>query len=138
MAANIAPVFPLTPVIGITSLASPTALTTRAKITGTTGLTQLTPTSTNGKKISMITVKATVTTVATQLCIWIYDGTSSYIFDEFTIPVLATSTTAESYFISRNYESLLGASLVLPPTYQLFVSVTVQQNMIVYAHGGDY
>lgn len=138
MAVNTAPIFPLTPVIGIAALASPTALTSRAKITGTTGLTQLTPASSFGKKISMISVKASATTVATNVFVWIYDGTNSHLFDEIDIPVITAANTVDSYFVTKNYESLYGAGIVLPATYQLFVSVSVQQNLNIFAHGGDY
>jgi len=138
MAANIDPIFPLTPIIGIASLVSPTAVTSRALISGVTGLTSLTPVSTNGKKLSMISVKCSATSVATNLFIWISDGTNSYLFDEIDIPVITAGNNADSYFAVKNYESLYGAGLVLPATYRLYVSVTVAQNMTVFAHGGDY
>jgi hypothetical protein len=138
MPANTAPIFPAVPVIGIASLASPTAITSRAKITGTTGLTQLTPASTNGKKISGISVKASASSVATNLFIWIYDGTNSYLFDEIDIPAVTAANTTDSYQVFKNYELINGASIVLPAAYQLFVSVSVQQNLTVFAHGGDY
>jgi len=138
MAANLAPIFPLTPVIGIATLTTPTAITSRANITGTTGLVQLTATSTNGTKVPLITVKAKATSVATNLFVWIYNGTTSYLFDEIAIPVQTASTTGESYFVAKNYELLYGASIVLPPTYQLYVSVSIQQDLNVFAHGGTY
>ena len=138
MAANTAPIFPLTPVIGIATLVAPTAITSRANITGTTGLVQLTATSTNGTKVPMITVKGSATSVATNLFIWLYNGTTSYLFDEIDIPVQTAGNTSDSYFTAKNYELLYGASIVLPPTYQLYVSVSVQQNLNVFAYGGQY
>jgi len=138
MAANTAPIFPLTPVIGIATLTSPTALTTRTNIIGTTGLTQLTPTSTNGKKVPLITVQSTQTSVAGLLSIWLYNGTTSYLIDEIPITAVTPSTTAIAFSVQRYYETLWNSSIVLPPTYQLYVSVTVQQNLNVFAHGGDY
>jgi len=138
MAANTAPIFPLTPVIGIATLVAPTAITSRANITGTTGLVQLTATSTNGTKVPMITVKAKATSVATNLFVWMYNGTTSYLFDEIDIPIISASNTVDSYFTAKNYEILYGASIVLPPTYQLYISVSVQQDLNVFAHGGTY
>ena len=138
MAANTAPIFPLTPIVGIATLTTPTAITSRANITGTTGLVQLTATSTNGTKVSLITVKAKATSVATNLFIWLYNGTTSYLFDEIAIPVQTASTTGESYFVTKNYETAYGASIVLPPTYQFFISVSVQQDLNVFAYGGTY
>lgn len=138
MAANTLPISPVSPVIGIATLVAPTALTTRTNITGTTGLTQLTPTSTNGKKVPLITVQSTQTSVAGLLSIWLYNGTTSYLIDEIPITVVTPSTTAIAFSVQRYYETLWNSSIVLPPTYQLYVSVTVQQNLTILAHGGDY
>jgi len=133
MAANTSPIFPLTPIIGIGSLASATAVTSRANITGTTGLTQLTATSTNGTKIDAITVKSTATSVASNLFIWIYNGTTSYLYDEFDVTAVTAGNTTDSFLLTKAY-----AYLVLPPTYQLYISQTVQTNLTAYALGGTY
>jgi hypothetical protein len=133
VAANTAPIFPLSPVVGIATLTSATAVTSLANITGTTGLTQLTPTSTNGKRIDAITVKGKGTTVASKLDIWIYNGTTSFIFDEFDVTATTASNTADAFILTKTY-----SNLVLPATYQLFVSETVQTDLNVFAFGGDY
>lgn len=133
MAANIQPIFPATPVIGIATLTSATAITSRTNITGTTGLVQLTPTSLNGKRVDSITVKAKATSVASILSIWIYNGTTSFLYDEIDITATTASTTADSFYIKRSY-----SDLVLPPTYQLYISETVQTDVNVFANGGDY
>lgn len=133
MAANTAPIFPATPIVGIATLTSATALTSRANITGTTGLTQLTATSTNGTRIDTITVKAKATSVASNVCIWIYNGTTSTIFDEIDVPAVTAANTTDSALVSKSY-----TTLVLPPTYQLFISETVQTDLNVYAFGGQY
>lgn len=138
MAANISPIFPLTPVIGIATLVTPTALTTRTNITGTTGLIQLTPTSSFGKKVPLITIQSTQTSVAGLLSIWLYNGTTSYLIDEIPITAVTPSTTAVGFSVQRDYSTLWNSAIVLPATYQLYVSVTVQQNLTVLAHGGDY
>ena len=133
MAANTAPIFPSTPIVGIATLTSATAVTSRANITGTTGLTQLTATSTNGTRVDTITVKAKATTVASNVFIWIYNGTTSYLFDEFDVTVVTAANTTDSFILSRTY-----TTLVLPPTYQLFISETVQTDLNVIAFGGQY
>jgi hypothetical protein len=133
MAANTQPIFPNTPVIGIATLTSATALTTRTNVVGTTGLTQLTPTSTNGKRIDAITVKGKATTVASNLFVWIYDGTTSYLFDEIDITAVTAGNTTDSFALTRNY-----SNLTLPATYQLYVSETVQTDVSVFAFGGNY
>jgi hypothetical protein len=133
MTANTTPIFPLTPLVGIVSLTSPTPVTSRANITGTTGLTQLTSTSTNGKRIDRIAVKAKGSTVSATLFIWMYNGTTSYLYDEITLVPITASNTQSSDFEYKDY-----INLILPPNYQLFVSTTIQQDINVFAHKGDY
>lgn len=139
MAASTQPIFPKSPVIGIADLSGATALTSRAKITGTTGLTALTPTSTDGKRIDAIRVKSnnTVAGVAANVFVWIFDGTSSYLYDELDLAAITPTTTTDSFVLEKTY-----TTLVLPPTYRLFVSVTVASggntNCTVFAMGGDY
>jgi len=133
MAANTQPIFPLTPVIGVGTLVSATPITSNANITGTTGLVQLTATSTNGTRIDNITVRAQGTSVASTVYIWIYNGTTSYLFDMIDISAITASTTVDSAYVSRAY-----TSLTLPPTYQVYISQTVQTNVNVFAFGGTY
>ena len=133
MAANTSPVFPLTPIVGIGSLQSATAITARTPITGTTGLVQLTATSTNGTRIDQITVKASATSVANNVFIWVYNGTTSYLFDEFDITAITAANTTDSAVLTKTY-----TFLTLPPTYQLYISQTVQSNLVVFAFGGQY
>lgn len=133
MPANTAPIFPVTPVIGVATLTSPSAITSRANITGVTGLTSLTPTSTNGKRIDKIDVTSKGTSSAGSLFVWLYDGTTSYLMDEVLIAATTPNTTTAAFTTSVAY-----SSLVLPPTYRLYVSVTVAQDLTVFAFGGDY
>lgn len=133
MPANTAPIFPLTPIVGIATLTSATALTSRANITGTTGLTKLTDTSTNGTRIDQITVTGKGTTVASTLDIWIYNGTTSFYFTSIDISAITASTTTDPFTASKAF-----TTLVLPPTYQLYVSETVQTDLNVFAQGGQY
>jgi hypothetical protein len=133
MAANTQPLFPVSPVVGIATLTSATAVTSRANITGTTGLVQLTPVSTNGKRIDAISVKGKATTVAAIVGVWIYNGTTSFLYDEIDVSAVVASTTVDSFSTTKTY-----ANLVLPATYQLFISETAQTDLNVIAFGGDY
>lgn len=133
MAANINPIFPVAPVVGIATLSLASVITSRANIAGTTGLTELTPTSTEGKRIDAIQVKGKGTTVASQLFVWIYNGTNSYLYDEITIDAVTAGDTAESFSYTRTYQNL-----VLPATYKLYISETVQTDLTAFAFGGDY
>lgn len=133
MAANINPIFPVAPVVGIATLTAVAVITSRANIVGTTGLTQLTPASTEGKRVDAIQIKGKGTTVASQLFVWIYDGTNSYLYDEITIDAITASDTVESFSFTRTYQNL-----VLPATYKLYISQTVQTDVTAFAFGGDY
>jgi len=127
------PVFAQTPKTFIASLTSPTAITSRANITGTTGLTKLTDTTTNGFRLDNISIKGKGTSLAATVFIWLYDGTTSYIFDEIEIAVATGSTTVSSIETSTDY-----TSNNLTPTQQLYISVSVAQDLNVFANGGAY
>ena len=133
MAANLTPIFPDSPVIGIATLTGATPITSRANITGTTGLVQLTPVSADGKRVDSITVKGKATSVASILSVWLYNGTTSFLYDEIDIAAVTASTTVDSVIAKRFY-----SDLVLPPTFQLYVSQTVATDVNVFANGGDY
>jgi hypothetical protein len=131
MPANTLPIVPISPIVGIGDTIA--TLTSRAKITGTTGLTAVTSTSTNGLRIDQIVVALAATSAAACVFIWIYDGTTSFLFDEFVIPAVTVSNTVPAARIAKNY-----GNLVLPPTYRLYASTTIAQNTDVFAMGGAY
>lgn len=136
MAANTNPVFQLQPVIMTASLVSPTAVTSRADITGTTNLTEVASsdtTYTDGRKIDRVEIKAKETTVAGIVALWIYDGTTSRLFDEFLVSALTPGNTTPSWSTGKSYDHL-----VLPSGHKLYCSVTVDQDFDVFAFAGDY
>ena len=136
MAANTSPIFPLTPIVGIATLTAATAITSRANITGTTGLVQLTATSTNGLKVDAITVQAKGTSVANIVDIWIYNGTTSFLYTEILVSATTPSTTVAGFTTTVTFNNL-----VLPPTYQLYISEqvgTTSADFNVIAFGGTY
>ena len=136
MASNTSPIFTLTPIVGIATLTSATAITSRANITGTTGLVQLTATSTNGTKVDAISVTAKGTTVANIIDVWMYNGTTSYLYAEIPISAITPSTTVSAFATTVTFNNL-----VLPPTYQLYISEqvgTTSADFNVMAYGGQY
>ena len=133
MPAATSPIFPNVPIIGLANVSGQTAVTARTPITGTTGLVKLTDTSTNGTRVDAITVKATGTSVAGLLDIWIYNGTTSFLFDEIAYAAVTANTITVSNVATTTY-----ATLTLPPTYQLYVSQQVTSNCAVFAFGGQY
>lgn len=133
MPAGTSPIFPQAPIIGIGSLVSNTAVTSRSVISGTTGLTQVLANSTNGTRVDFVEVQGQGTTVATIIDLWINDGTNSYLFDEISLAAATANTTA---FASSN--TIAYTRLTLPPTYRLFASQQVSANVTVFAFGGTY
>ena len=133
MPANTSPIFPLTPRIK-SALIGSSALTSRTAITGTTGLTLLTAAGTNGTRIDTIVLKGTGTTIAGQLDLWIYDGTTARLFDSFAVTVVTPSTTVDSFRSRTTY-----TDLVLASTDSLYISSQVASQLVsVFAQGGDY
>jgi hypothetical protein len=133
MPAGTSPIFPQVPSIGIASLVSNTAVTSRSVIVGTTGLTQLTPNSTNGTRVDFIEVQGQGTTVATIINVWLNDGTNSYLVEEISLPATTANTTSVAATTTVSY-----TKLTLPPTNRLFVSQQVSANVTVFAFGGQY
>lgn len=117
--------------LGIGTMTTPTAVTSRANITGTTSLSQVTATTTNGAVVREIVVKAKGNTAAAVVGIWIYNGVTSYLFDEITVSAVTASNTVEAFRARRTYDNL-----ELGPTDQIFASTTIQQDYNVLALGG--
>jgi hypothetical protein len=136
MPANTTPIFPLAPIVGIATLTGATAITSRANITGTTGLVKLTDTSTNGTRIDAITVTAKGTTVANTISVWIYNGTTSFLYAELAVTAITPSTTTLAFTSTTTFNNL-----TLPPTFQLYISEqvgTTSADFNIYAFGGTY
>ena len=118
---------------GIATLTSPTAITSRANITGTTGLVKLKDITTNGTKAYEIKWKSKGTSVAGLLFIWRYDGTTSYLEDELPITGGVTpSTTTLSDYGNKTY-----VNEALKPGEALYCSVTTSQDMNVFCQASD-
>lgn len=127
------PVFAQTPKLFVATLTSPTAVTSRANITGTTGLTKLTDLQTNGLRVDSIQVVSKGTSSAGIVFVWLYDGTTSYLWDQIDISAVTGSTTLDSIAVSKTY-----TSKNLTPTQQLYVSISVTQDVNVFLDGGAY
>lgn len=133
MPANVLPIFPVEPVFGEAYLDSPSVVTSRARITGTVGLTELLPVQANGQRVDAIRVHGAGDTVASMLFFWIFDGTYSSLFYETPIDAVTPDDTTPAY--SFDYKP---ANLVLPPTCSLWVSQTVATPVTVMVLGGKY
>jgi hypothetical protein len=131
MAVNTTPIFTLTANVGCVAIS--TANTNRDG-TGTIG-TVLTAGS-YGTRITRITIQATVTTTAGMVRLYIYTGSTYYLWREQPIAAVTPSATvkAENYTIN-----LLGEeALVLPSGYSLRASTEKAENFNIIAEGGDF
>lgn len=134
MAANTTPIFTLTPIVGAAAIS--TANTNRDG-TGTIG-TVITG-GTEGTRISRITVKATVTTTAGMVRLYIGDdaGTPNIrLWREIVVTAITVAAATAGFVYVMN---LTGESaLILPPNYTLRASTHNAEAFNVFAEGGDY
>lgn len=117
---------------GIATLTAPAAITSRANIVGTTGLTALKAVTANGTKCYEIRYKAKGSTSAGLLSVWRYNGTTSHLEDEIPINAVTAGTTTASDSGSKTY-----TNMALLPTEALYVSVTVANDLTVFAQCSD-
>lgn len=147
MTQNVAPIYPLTPYAISATLAAVNACTTRAP-TATASLaganiSLLCDTSTNGRRIDKIAVQAcsssiTAPTAAQTVLIWMWDGTTAYVLDEFVVTLQTPSTIASAFRLEHSYQTL-----TLPAAFKLYMSTTVTTTasttaLSVQVFGGDY
>ena len=146
MAVTSTPIFPQAPYNAVADLSAVTACSTRGP-TATAGLAAanivaLVGTSTNGRKIDKITVKASSTSItaptASQLVgIWYHDGTKAYLLMEIQVDLVTPSTTSPAF------EREVPVNIALPSTHSLYASTTITTTasttaLTVHAAGGDY
>ena len=154
MAANTAPIYPLTPAAFFADFTAKTACTTRAPtvtaslaganifILVPAGASQ-TPASTAGTRIDKIQVEGasssiTAPTAAQLVTIWWHDGTTAFVYDEIAVTLVTPSTTTVAFQGSKSY-----TNLVLPVGHALYASTTITTTaattaFTVSATGGTY
>lgn len=142
------PIFAQAPYMACTTLAAQTACTTRGP-TATANLAaanivQIVPTSTNGLRIDSIQVNAcstsfTAPTAGNIVGIWVWDGTTAFLFTEILVTAVTPSTTVAGFTSTLTFAN----PLVLPSTFKLYASVSVTTTasttaLQVCAMGGAY
>lgn len=135
MAANLNPVFALAPNLGSLSTARISTANTNRDGTGTLG-TACTG-GTNGTRISRITIKATVTTTAGMVRLFISDGTNTRLWKEVPVSAItvgASTAAFEAILSSPDGEPLL----VLPSTYTLKAATHNAETFDVIAQAADF
>ncbi len=137
MTANAVPAFTNAPVIGagVTSLTADTGYGGTGGTAPTTAVT-VTSGSTNGRKVKEIVIVPTGTVVACNVNLFLYDGTTYWLFDQATFGATTLAqATAQSRW-SKQYPNL-----VIPTGWSLRATVTVTQTanlFVVTAFGGDF
>jgi len=131
MAVTATPIFAQTPFVKSLTLAAQTACSTRAP-TATASLAganiiELTAVSTNGLRIDSIDVKACGTGISTAnaaniVGIWIWDGTTAFLYDEILVTAVTPSASAAASFKGS---LVFTQPLNLPAAYKLFATVGV-------------
>ena len=132
MAANLQPLFPLTPVIGLQDIA--TANTARD---GTGTIADLLTAGSNGTIVNRVTMRARVTTTVGVIRLFIKISSTYYLFEEVLVTAITPSTTVAVW---SGASTLITAALPLslPSGYKLSCSTHVAENFVVVAHGGNY
>jgi hypothetical protein len=131
MAANTSPVFPLTPVIGHGQVS-----VANANRDGTGTLVDVLTGATNGTRVQRITVKATVTTTAGMVRLFLYNGSVTRLWKEIEVTAITPSATVKSF---ANEIELFGElALHLPANHILRAATHNAETFNVIAEGGNY
>lgn len=114
-----------------------TAATANSNLNGT-GTIETVLTATTGKKgtnIQSINVKASVNTTPGMIRLYIYNGTTSFLFSEIPVGAVTKSGTAVSYSARKIFN---GNDYALKATYLLKASTQVAESFNVIAEGLDW
>lgn len=102
---------------------------------GTLG-TVLTPDNTKkGCNIPTINIKSQVSTTAGMIRLYIYNGTTNFLFTEIPVPAITKSSTAVSYSAIHDFQ---GNGFALKASYLLKASTQVGEAFNVIAEGLDW
>lgn len=122
------PAFAVTPRIGAVSVATADSSYTAPTNVGTviTGVAA-------GTRISEVVVKAAATSAAAIVRLFLYDGTTYWLFDEIVVAAATGSSTVAQTRVSTTYNNL-----VLPSaSWSLRATISVSQATHVTALGAD-
>lgn len=122
------PVFAVTPRIGAVSVATADSSYTAPSSVGT-----LITGASTGTRIAEIVVKCAATSAAAIVRIFLYDGTTYWLFDEVTIAAATGSSTVQQTRVSTTY-----SNLILPSaSWSVRVTTSIAQATHVTAFGAD-
>jgi len=122
------PSFAVTPRIGAVSIG-----TADSSYTAPTNVGTLITGASTGTRITEIVVKSAATSAAAIVRIFLYDGSTYWLFDELTITAATGSSTVQQNRINATYNNL-----VLPSSsWSVRVATSVSQTTHVIAFGAD-
>ncbi len=131
MTANTSPIFTLTPHVGMVAIS--TANTGRDG-SGTIGT--VLAAATDGTRITRIVIKATVTTTAGTIRLFIHDGANYFLWREIATTAITVSATQPAF---EYILYLYGEAAIVPPSgYSLRASTEKAENYNIIAEGGDF
>lgn len=133
MAANTSPIFTLTPIVAVATIS---AANTNRDGTGT--IVAVVTGGTNGTRIESITIKATVTTSAGAISLYIDPNTGTFhLWTEVLVSAVTASPTVAAFQTELVRTDGLPV-ITLPANYRLGASTEIANNFRIIAHGGDY
>lgn len=125
MAAN--PQFASSPRLGVGLLS-----TANTNTNGSGTLVSVMSAGSSGTKINEILVQASSTVTAGMVRIFVFDGTTNYLFDEFPVTATIPSSNSAAYRLYKVYDNL-----VLPSGYSLRASTSNAESFNVMIWGAD-
>jgi hypothetical protein len=129
MAANVSPIFTLTPIAACVAIS--TANTTRDG-TGTIGT--VWSAGADGGRLEYVRVQATGTTTAGVVRLFIHTGAAYFLWKELLVSAVTPSTTVEAF----SAEYVPTAPLALPTGYSLRASTHNAEAFNIVAHAGNF
>ena len=94
---------------------------------------------TSGSRIDKIIIKATGTTTAGMVRLYINDGANSRLYDEVAVPAVTPSATAGTFQTTlASNQITFELPIILPNGYSLRASTEKAETFNVVAFGGDF
>jgi hypothetical protein len=122
------PAFAVTPRIGAVSIA-----TADSSYTAPTNVGTLITGASTGTRIAELVVKCAATSAAAIVRVFLYDGTTYWLFDEITVAAATGSNTVQQTRVSNTYNNLILPSA----SWSIRVTTSIAQTTHVTALGAD-
>lgn len=101
--------------------------------TSPTNVTTIFTAGSNGSRIDEIDINATGTTTSGVVRLFIYDGSSYFLFQEILVTAITPSTTITAFGSTNTYNNLM-----LPSGHSLRATTNNSESFNVIAFGGDF